>query len=71
MATKILKKKQLGVESVEPALTPPTPSDTTFLQKPKLGPRVKKKDIPEGMWTKCPGCSALIYDKELDENQKV
>lgn len=71
MATKVLKKKQLGVDSVEPALTPSAPTDTTFLSKPKLGPRVKKKDIPEGLWTKCPKCDALIFDKELDENQKV
>lgn len=71
MATRVLKKKQMGVESVEPALTPSSPADTTFLSKPKLGPRVKKKDIPEGLWTKCPACDALIYDKELDENQKV
>ena len=71
MATKVLKKKQLGVDPVEPALTPSSPADTTFLSKPKLGPRVKKKDIPEGLWTKCPACGALIYDKELDENQKV
>jgi acetyl-CoA carboxylase carboxyl transferase subunit beta len=71
MATKVLKKKQLGVEPVEPALTPASPSDTTFLRKPKLGPQVKKKEIPEGLWTKCPSCGALIYDKELDENLKV
>lgn len=71
MATKVLKKKQLDVDPVEPALTPPSQDDTTFLSKPKLGPRVKKKDIPEGLWIKCPACDALIYDKELDENQKV
>ncbi len=71
MATTVIQKKQLGFEPVEPALTPPVPTDTTFLQKPKLGPRVKKKDIPEGLWTKCPKCDSLIYDKELDENQKV
>lgn len=71
MATKVLKKKQLGVDAVEPALTPSAPADTTFLSKPKLGPRVKKKDIPEGLWTKCPRCDGMIYDKELDENQKV
>jgi acetyl-CoA carboxylase carboxyl transferase subunit beta len=59
------------VDPVEPALTPSSPADTTFLSKPKLGPRVKKKDIPEGLWIKCPACDALIYDKELDENQKV
>jgi len=42
------------------------------LRKPKLGAaRVRKKDIPEGIWTKCPKCSTMIYDKELDEHLKV
>jgi len=24
---------------------------------------VKKKDIPHGLWTKCPDCAELIYNK--------
>jgi acetyl-CoA carboxylase carboxyl transferase subunit beta len=31
----------------------------------------KKKDIPEGLWTKCEGCGEIIYNKKLDENLKV
>jgi acetyl-CoA carboxylase carboxyl transferase subunit beta len=27
--------------------------------------------MPEGLWTKCPKCEALVFDKELDENLKV
>jgi len=26
------------------------------------------KSMPEGLWTKCPDCSTVIYKKELDEN---
>jgi len=33
--------------------------------------RVKKKDIPEGLWTKCEECNATLYNKNLDENLKV
>ncbi|MFH1201274.1 MAG: acetyl-CoA carboxylase, carboxyltransferase subunit beta [Candidatus Omnitrophota bacterium] len=33
--------------------------------------RVKKKDIPDGLWMKCLGCSELLYNKTLDENLKV
>jgi acetyl-CoA carboxylase carboxyl transferase subunit beta len=33
--------------------------------------KIKKKDIPEGLWTKCEGCSQPIYNKELKENYKV
>ena len=71
--TSFTKNKTLGLETVEPAVTPPPPSsETTFVKKPKLGGgKSKKREIPEGLWTKCPKCSHLIYDKELDENLKV
>lgn len=31
----------------------------------------KKKDIPEGLWTKCEDCGDIIYNKALEENMKV
>lgn len=31
----------------------------------------KKKEIPAGLWNKCPKCSHLIFNKNLDENCKV
>jgi acetyl-CoA carboxylase carboxyl transferase subunit beta len=67
-----VSKKVTGGESVEPAVTPPAPGgDTTFLKKPKLAGRVRKREIPEGLWIKCSKCGTMIYDKELDDNQKV
>lgn len=73
MATTSFTKKSLGLETVEPAVTPPPASSTaSFTKKPKLGSaKSKKKDIPEGLWTKCPKCSTMVFDKELDENLKV
>src|SRR5271170_2954096 len=74
MATTSFTKKTLGLEVAEPAVTPPpTESNTTsFLKKPKLGgSQSKKRDIPEGLWTKCAKCGNMIYDKELDANLKV
>lgn len=67
------KSKNLGGDSIEPAVTPPAASSaSTLLKRPKLaGAKNKKKDIPEGLWTKCPKCTTMIYDKELDENLKV
>ncbi|MDR3378281.1 MAG: acetyl-CoA carboxylase, carboxyltransferase subunit beta [Verrucomicrobiae bacterium] len=74
--TSFIKKTIGGVTHVEPALTPPpiqlTP--TQFPVKPKqltTKPRTKKRDIPEGLWMKCPTCGTMIFDKELDENLKV
>jgi acetyl-CoA carboxylase carboxyl transferase subunit beta len=71
MATTSFTKKSLGFD-VEPAVTPPPPStETTFVKKPKLGSKMRKKEIPEGLWTKCPKCETMVFDKELDENLKV
>ncbi len=74
MATTSFTKKSLGLETSEPAVTPPPASSTTtsFTKKPKLGSaKSKKREIPEGLWTKCPKCSTMVFDKELDENLKV
>src|SRR5258705_5730877 len=71
MSTTSFSKKPLALESTEPAVTPPPPTgNTTFAKKPKLG-KSKKREIPEGLWTKCPKCSTMVFDKELDENLKV
>jgi len=72
MATTTFTKKALGAETVEPALTPPSAKAPPLPKKPKpSGSKSKKRDIPEGLWTKCPKCSTMVYDKELDENLKV
>jgi len=33
--------------------------------------RLKKKEIPDGLWTKCEGCSETLYNKTLEENFRV
>ncbi len=73
MATTSVTRKTLGLETVEPALTPPSAnSDPLLFRKPKVGgSKSRKKEIPEGLWTKCPECAEMIYDRELDENLKV
>jgi acetyl-CoA carboxylase carboxyl transferase subunit beta len=65
-------KKTLGLETVAPAVTPPAHgTETSFVKKPKLTGKSKKKEIPEGLWTKCKKCASIIFDKELDANLKV
>src|SRR5581483_2858631 len=72
MATTFFSKKTLGLETAEPGVTPPPANtNTTFVKKPKLAAKSKKKEIPEGLWTKCPKCATMVFDKELDENLKV
>jgi acetyl-CoA carboxylase carboxyl transferase subunit beta len=73
MATSSFTKKTLGLETGEPGVTPPPPAQsTTFAKKPKLASaKSKRREIPEGLWTKCPKCATMVFDKELDENLKV
>ena len=33
--------------------------------------RLKKKEIPDGLWTKCEDCSETLYNKTLEENLRV
>lgn len=28
----------------------------------------KKKGVPEGLWTKCPGCNAILYHADVERN---
>jgi len=50
---------------------PPSSSDSLF-PKPDYGKTpTRKKEMPEGLWTKCPGCSAYAFNKELESRQMV
>ncbi|MBW7909300.1 MAG: acetyl-CoA carboxylase carboxyltransferase subunit beta [Kiritimatiellae bacterium] len=33
--------------------------------------KVRKRDIPDGLWLKCPGCQEIIFKQELDENASI
>lgn len=37
----------------------------------KLGKNLKKRDMPEGLWQKCPECGEVIHQLELSRNLKV
>ncbi|MCM8787128.1 MAG: acetyl-CoA carboxylase, carboxyltransferase subunit beta [Candidatus Omnitrophica bacterium] len=42
-----------------------------IFKKPFRYTFVRKKNIPDGLWSKCPSCSQLIFNKILQENLKV
>ena len=47
-------------------------SSGSFFPKPDYGKTPsKKKEMPEGLWTKCPGCSAYVFNKDLESLQMV
>lgn len=35
---------------------------------PKISTTVKKKGVPEGIWSKCTACEAVLYHAELERN---
>jgi acetyl-CoA carboxylase carboxyl transferase subunit beta len=55
--TKRLKSPELG--------------ETGLWRKPGVTAQERRREFPEGLWTKCPGCGDLLYDKDLDANLKV
>lgn len=43
-----------------------------LFHKPKYSTvNIKKKDIPQGLWKKCPVSGEIIYNKDLEQNQNV
>jgi acetyl-CoA carboxylase carboxyl transferase subunit beta len=44
----------------------------TIFKKPTLKFSAKKrKEMPEGLWTKCPGCSEMVHHLAVEENLRV
>ena len=43
---------------------------TNFV-RPKLRELVGQKEIPDNLWQKCPGCSEMIFHRELEKTHKV
>jgi len=42
-----------------------------FRRKEKNISDLEKKDIPSGLWIKCPSCTEIQYKPELDKNHSV
>ncbi len=38
---------------------------------PKIRAVVRKKDVPDNLWTKCPGCEQMLFHRELAANLEV
>lgn len=55
-----------------PAPAPAPAAGTAVFTKPKTPtPRLKKKGVPQGLWTKCKGCNEMTFDKDLEANLEV
>ena len=42
-----------------------------IFSKPRLPGGDKKRDLPSGLWEKCPGCGEIIHNLELQQNFRV
>ncbi len=36
--------------------------------KENISPDTQKKELPDGLWEKCPGCGEIIHNKQLEAN---
>lgn len=50
---------------------PTPPASKVFDKPPEVTTTNKKKDIPEGLWTRCNSCGEMITNKQLDDELKV
>ncbi len=48
-------------------------TDVSWLNRAARGIRAlaKKKDVPDNLWQKCPGCGEILYRRELDRSWSV
>jgi len=42
-----------------------------IFKKPSLRSQPKRDDMPEGLWSKCPECGAMVHALELKQNLQV
>jgi acetyl-CoA carboxylase carboxyl transferase subunit beta len=42
-----------------------------IFKRPALKAQSKKREMPQGLWQKCPGCSEVVHEIELAQNQRV
>lgn len=56
------KPKYVTIPSVSPAAAPKQEG----LQQP-----VSRRELPDGLWVKCPKCGEVLFSKDLEENQRV
>ncbi len=51
----------------EMQFTPGSPYDPSVFDGPTIR---KKRDVPEGLWCRCPGCEAMLYRKAVTANRE-
>ncbi|MGE5209266.1 MAG: acetyl-CoA carboxylase carboxyl transferase subunit beta, partial [Alphaproteobacteria bacterium] len=54
-------------------MPPPPPAHKTMaiFKKPAIKAEGKKREMPRGVFQKCPGCGQVVPEIELSQNQRV
>jgi acetyl-CoA carboxylase carboxyl transferase subunit beta len=47
------------------------PDHMAIFKRPALKMSRKRREIPQGLWQKCPSCSEVVHEIELTQNQRV
>ena len=42
-----------------------------IFKRPALKTGDRKREMPQGLWQKCPGCEEVVHELELSQNQRV
>ncbi|MBA2269205.1 MAG: acetyl-CoA carboxylase carboxyltransferase subunit beta [Chthoniobacterales bacterium] len=42
-----------------------------IFQRPALKTPDRKREMPQGLWQKCPGCEEVVHELDLSQNQRV
>lgn len=42
-----------------------------IFKRPALKTPDRKREMPQGLWQKCPGCEEVVHELELSQNQRV
>src|SRR3954468_22103109 len=50
---------------------PRAPDHMAIFKRPALKMPRKRREIPQGLWQKCPSCSEVVHEIELTQNQRV
>ncbi|SPF39010.1 acetyl-CoA carboxylase, beta subunit [Candidatus Desulfosporosinus infrequens] len=58
--------KKTKYVTIQPAAQRSAPSDVSPQQ-----PSLSKKDLPDSLWSKCPKCGEVLFNKDLEKNARV
>lgn len=63
------KRKYATLSSLPPKNS--SAGERAYFDEPSLEQESTRKELPDGLWVKCPKCGEALFNKDLVENQRV